>query len=137
MPIGIPMMWRTSVWPATGTRTVSPPERNRGPAPGGDGPLGLRSGQLRVSGLLARVDDREVLAHEDLELVAGARLDVRLVRRGRVAVRLGADDRRAGVLGVDGRLDLVLRVAGQRGLAGAGAGAAVAAPAARPAAAAA
>jgi hypothetical protein len=79
--------------------------------------------------VLARVDDLEVLADEDLELLAGARRDVRLVRCGRAAVGLGAQDRRAGVLGQYGRLDLLLRVAGQRGLTRAGPAApAIAAP---------
>ena len=61
---------------------------------------------VRGGRVLARVEDLEVLAHEDLELLAGARLDVRLVRGGGVAVGLGALDRRARVLGEHGRLDL-------------------------------
>ena len=61
----------------------------------GDSPLIY---QLAASGVLARVDDLEVLVDEDLELLAVGGLDVRLVRRARVAVRLGPDDRRAGYL---------------------------------------
>src|SRR5215211_2137293 len=84
--------------------------------------------RLRAGGVLAGVDDLEVLAHEDLELLAGARGDVRLVGSGGVAVGLRAHDGRAGVLGQHGRLDLLLGVAGQRGLARAGPAAARAVP---------
>src|SRR4051794_9384864 len=71
---------------ATSSRSAAAARRARrrsGPPTGVGGPLlagGLRCCALRVSGVLAGVDDREGLAHEDLELRAGARPDVGLVR---------------------------------------------------------
>src|SRR5215208_2445045 len=82
--------------------------------------------RLGASGVLAGVDDLEVLADQDLELVAGARGDGGLVGSAGVAVGLRAQDLGAGVLGQHCGLDLLLRVTGQRGLARAGTAAAAA-----------
>src|SRR5438132_14209262 len=86
-------------------------------------PAGCCDRRLRARGALVGLDDLEVLADQDLELLVVARRDVRLVRGVRGVVGLGALDRGARVLGLDGCLDLVLGVAGQRGLTGAAAAA--------------
>src|SRR3954454_8286233 len=74
------------------------------------------AGRLGVSRVLARVDDLEVLAQEDLELLAVGGLDVRLVRCRGVAVGLRPHDRGVRVLALHGLLHLGLGLAGQRGL---------------------
>ena len=55
-----------------------------------------------MGGALVGADNLEGLAHEDLEFLAGARLDVRLIRCGRVVVGLGTHDGRARVLDQQG-----------------------------------
>ena len=77
---------------------------------------GPSRGELGTCRVLARLDDLEPAAHENLEVRPRRGRDVRLVRSGGVVVGLGADDRRTGVPGEDCGFDFRLRVSGQRGL---------------------